>query len=131
MIIAVTAAVTLLALLVLFFAARRDITICELEIVKGDLFVVSGGIAPSILSDMRDVVRRERIKHATLRVLRAKDRARVEASDELSPAQIQTFRNIVGHVALAKLLAGAKQSTKKARLDRDQRGSSANKNKRR
>jgi hypothetical protein len=104
---AVTMGVTLVVLLVLFFSARRDITICELEIEKGDLFIVAGAIAPSVLGDMRDVVRRERIKHGTIRVLRAKERARLEASDELTKAQIQTLRNVIGQVPLAKLLAGA------------------------
>lgn len=106
--VVVTVGVTLVALLGLFFAARRDITLCELEIEKSDLFVTSGHIAPSVLSDMRDVVRRERIKHGTLRVLRVKDHARLEASDELTQKQIQTLRNVLGQVPLAKLLAGAK-----------------------
>jgi hypothetical protein len=85
LIVLVTAGVTLVALLMLFLSARRDITLCELELEGGDLVVVRGGLAPSVLSDMRDVVRRERIKSGRLRVMR-----------------------VIGQVPLSKLLAGAK-----------------------
>ncbi len=115
MVILVTAGVTLVALLFLFFSARRDITLCAIEIESGNLVVVSGGLAPSVLSDMRDVVRRERIKHGTLRVMRVKDHARIEASSGVSHKQLQMLRNVVGQVPLAKLLAGSKPAPKKPR----------------
>ena len=115
MVILVTAGVTLVALLLLFFSARRDITLCELEIEGGDLIVVSGGLAPSVLSDMRDVVRRERIKRGTVRVVRVKDHARLEASTGLSQKQLQVLRNVIGQVPLTKLLAGAKPPRPKTR----------------
>ncbi len=108
MIVLVTAGVTLVALLMLFLSARRDITLCELELEGGDLVVVRGGLAPSVLSDMRDVVRRERIKSGRLRVMRVKDHARLEASAGLSQKQVQVLRNVIGQVPLSKLLAGAK-----------------------
>ena len=94
MIVLVTAGVTLVALL--------------LELEGGDLVVVRGGLAPSVLSDMRDVVRRERIKSGRLRVMRVKDHARLEASAGLSQKQVQVLRNVIGQVPLSKLLAGAK-----------------------
>ncbi len=108
MIVLVTAGVTLVALLLLFLSARRDITLCELEVEGGDLIVVAGGLAPSVISDMRDVVRRERIKSGRLRIMRVKDHARLEASAGLSSKQVQVLRNVIGQVPLSKLLAGAK-----------------------
>lgn len=110
----VTAGITLLALLALFFAAKRDITLCEIEIEKGELFVVRGGLSPKVLGDLRDVVKRARVKHATVRVLRVKDHARVEASSGLSQEHLQTVRNVVTGVPLAKLLAGARKASPRA-----------------
>ena len=107
MTLVITGAIILLALTGLFFAARRDITLCELEIAKSEVVVVRGGISPRVLSDLQDVARRGRIKHGTVRILRAKDRARVEASDDIPKEQVQTIRNVVGAVSLQKLLAGA------------------------
>ena len=109
MTLVVTATITLLALALLFFAARRDITLCELEIAKGELVVVRGGLSPKVLSDLKDVARRGRIKRGSVRILRAKDRARVEASDDIPHEHLQTMRNVVGTVSLEKLLAGAKK----------------------
>jgi hypothetical protein len=111
MTLVVTATITLLALALLFFAARRDITLCELEIARGELVVVRGGISPKVLGDLQDVARRGRIKRGSVRILRAKDRARVEASDDIAHEHLQTLRNVVGSVPLAKLMAGATKPT--------------------
>ena len=107
MTLVVTATITLLALGLLFFAARRDITLCELEIARGELVVVRGGISPRILGDLQDVARRGRIKRGSVRILGAKDRARLEASDDIPHEHLQTMRNVIGTVPLEKLLAGA------------------------
>jgi len=103
----VTATLIVVVLGLLYFVARRDITLCELSITKkSGLVVVRGGIAPAVLSDLRDVVRRARLKSGTVRILRAKDRARIEASREVSADALQAIRNVVGTVSLAKLAAG-------------------------
>ena len=93
-----------LGLLGLWFSARSAITVCVAEVEKGKLRVTKGGLAPRFLEDLRDVVRRPRVKLATIRVLRAKDRARIEVKGEISDAQLQQLRNVIGSAPLAKLV---------------------------
>ncbi len=107
MTLVITAVVIVIVLAMLYFAARRHITLCELSITKGKITVARGGISPAVLSDLRDVVRRARVKSGTVRILRAKDHARIEASRDLDRAALQAMRNIVGTVSLAKLATGA------------------------
>jgi hypothetical protein len=104
--IAVAGAI-LLFLAALWFAARRDITVCVLQVEDGKMSIVSGTISPRVLSDLRDVVGRPRVKSASVRILRAKDRATVEASGKLTSDQVQQLRNIVGSIPIAKLANGS------------------------
>jgi hypothetical protein len=105
---------TLLFLTLLWFAARGAITICILEVHRGEVVVTQGGLAPRILSDLGDVVRRPRVSGATVRIVRAKDRAGLEAKGDVSPEQLQQMRNIVGSVPLGKL-TNTRSKAKKAR----------------
>jgi hypothetical protein len=97
------AAATLLAMLLLWFAARGAITVCVAEVRGGKLEVTHGGLAPRVLADVSDVLRRPRVERATLRVVRARGHAEVQVSGDLSEAQLQQLRNVVGSVPLAKL----------------------------
>jgi hypothetical protein len=85
-------------------SARAAITIAVLEIERGKLRVIRGGLAPRVLEDLRDVVSRPRIESATLRVLRAKDHARIEVRGAIAEPQMQRIRNVVGTVKLAQLV---------------------------
>ena len=96
-------AATVVALGLLWFAARSAITLCVAEIRDGRVQVTHGGIAPRILADLADVMTRPRVERATLRILRARGRAEVEIEGDLSAAQIQQVRNVIGSVPLAKL----------------------------
>jgi hypothetical protein len=100
----------LVALVGLWAMARNATTVCVLEVTKGKMLVTRGGIAPRILSDLRDVVAKPKVSHATVRVTRAKDRAEVELRGDLTKAQKQQIRNVIGTVPLAKLqgLSGRK-----------------------
>lgn len=92
------------ALFLLWLAARSATTICVLEITKGKVVVTRGGIAPRVLSDIRDVAaRKPKIAHATLRILRARQRAEVDLKGNLSRDQRQQLRNVIGTVPLQKL----------------------------
>jgi hypothetical protein len=91
------------ALTALWFAARAATTLCVLQIDKGKLKVVSGSLAPRVLDDIRDVVRRPKVEWATIRVLRAKDHGSVEVKGELTKEQMQQLRNVIGNTPLAKL----------------------------
>jgi len=91
------------ALTALWFAARAATTICVLEIEKGKLRVASGALAPRVLDDVRDIVKRPKVTWAIVRVLRAKEHGRVEVKGELTKDQLQQLRNVIGSTPLAKL----------------------------
>ena len=67
-----------IGLLLVWGSSRGAITIATLEIRNGKVEVTRGGISPRVLGDLRDIAARPRVKSATVRILRAKDRARVE-----------------------------------------------------
>ena len=90
-------------------AARSATTVCVLEIRDGKVEVRSGGLAPRILGDIKDIARRPRVARATVRVSRDKDRAAVSVRGDWSDAQEQQLRNVVGSVPLAKVEAGARR----------------------
>ena len=92
-----------IGLLLVWVNARAAITIALLEIVDGETRVTRGGLSPRVLEELRDVASRPRIKSATLRIVRAKDRARIEVRGNVSDQQLQRLRNIVGNVRLSQL----------------------------
>jgi hypothetical protein len=98
------------ALTALWFAARAATTVCVLAIDKGKLRVVSGALAPRVLDDVRDIVRRPKVAWATIRIVRAKEHARIEAKGELTKDQLQQLRNVIGSVPLAKLAGVRKKA---------------------
>jgi hypothetical protein len=98
------AVATFLGLVVLWFAARGAITVCVLEISKGKVEVVQGGLSPRVLSDVRDIVARPKVRAATLRIVRSKDRATLHAKGDVSDEQLQQLRNVIGNVPLTKLV---------------------------
>jgi hypothetical protein len=95
-----------LGLLLLWFSARAAITVAVLEVKNGKLEVTRGALSPRVLGDLRDVAARPKIASATLRVVRQKDRARVEIHGDLTEGQAQRFRNVIGNVSVAQLTAG-------------------------
>jgi len=97
------AAVAATSIVLLWFAARRATTVCVLEIRDGRVEVASGGIAPGVLADIGDVVRRPRTQRATVRITREGGRAALAMHGDLSPAQQQQLRNVVGTVPLQRL----------------------------
>lgn len=95
--------VAAIALWALYRTARRAVTILRAEILDGDLVVREGGIAPRLLDDLKEVARRARIPHATLRIERDGEHASLVIEGAVTDAQRQQFRNVVGSVPLAKL----------------------------
>jgi len=97
-----------LAIVALWVAASRAITIAELAVEAGKLRVVRGGIAKSVLSDLRDVVKQPRVRLATIRIVRTtvsgQKRAEVKIDGDVPGDQAQRIRNVVGSVPLARLV---------------------------
>lgn len=98
--------IALVALLLgaLYVAARRATTIAELEVERGVVRVVRGGVAPPILADLRDIARTPPIARARVRILRASGRAEVQLSGDVNEQQAQRIRNVIGSVPLARLV---------------------------
>jgi len=95
--------VTIATLSCLAFAARRAITLCVVDVRDGRIKVTYGGIAPRLLADIRDVLSRPRVMSATLRIVRSQGSAALSATGDLTDAQVQRIRNVIGSVPLAKL----------------------------
>jgi hypothetical protein len=90
------AVLTVVALCILWFAARGAITIAIAEVKEGKLELTHGALSPRIVADMRDVVKRPKVGQGTVRVVRRKNRAIVEARGDFTEAQLQQLRNVVG-----------------------------------
>ena len=97
------AAFVLAAMLLLWTVARNATTICVLDIKIGKVTARRGAIAPGVLSDIRDVARRPKVRRATVRITRSRGRAVVSLRGTLTPDQQQQIRNVIGTVPLAKL----------------------------
>jgi hypothetical protein len=93
-----------IGLLLVWANARAAITVAVADVRDGKVEITRGGLSPRVLGDLRDIAARPRIKSATLRITRAKDRARIEVNGEVSEQQVQRFRNVVGNVPLAQLV---------------------------
>jgi hypothetical protein len=104
------AVLTAVALGILWYAARGAITVAIAEVREGKLELTHGELSPRVLADLRDVVKRPRVTQGTVRILRQKDRASVEARGDFSDAQLQQLRNVVGNVPIAKLMNAKKKA---------------------
>jgi hypothetical protein len=106
----VACAIGVAALLLLVWRASRNaITIAVAEVHDGKLDVTRGGLSPRVVEDLRDVVSRPKIKSATLRIVRQKDRARIEIHGAVSEQQAQRLRNVVGNVPVAQLVKATRR----------------------
>jgi hypothetical protein len=93
------------ALALLFVTSRNATTVCVLEVLAGVITVKRGGLAEGILADLGDVVRRPVVGRATVRISRSQGRAEVAVKGDVSDAQRQQVRNVIGRVPLAKLVS--------------------------
>jgi len=98
-----------IGLLLVWANARAAITIAVAEIENGKLELTRGGLSPRVLGDLRDIASRPRIESATLRIVRAKDRARIEVHGEVPEQQVQRFRNVIGNVPVAQLVRAGRK----------------------
>ncbi|MBN9164583.1 MAG: hypothetical protein BGO98_16835 [Myxococcales bacterium 68-20] len=97
----------------LYVAARRAVTIAELDIERGIIRVVRGGIAPPILADLRDVAKRPPIDGLQVRILRSSGRAEVQLIGSVTDHQAQQIRNVIGRVPLARLVNAPKSKPRR------------------
>ncbi|MFO0756552.1 MAG: DUF3634 family protein [Byssovorax sp.] len=74
-----------------------------LKIKDGKVRVARGRIPPSLLGDLTDILGKPRVMEGTLRGVIEDRSARVYAEAELTDAQKQQIRNVVGAVPVAKI----------------------------
>jgi len=90
------------ALLALLWAAARARQLCVMSVRDGRVLVMRGSLPASLFEGLVDVVTRAKTPRATIRVLRAGDRARLEGPG-LDPLSLQRARNVLGTYPLARL----------------------------
>ncbi|MGA2448188.1 MAG: DUF3634 family protein [Polyangiaceae bacterium] len=97
-------------LVLLWTSARAAVTIAVAAVRDGKLEVTRGALSPRVVDGLRHVVSaRPPVSSATIRVVRAKDRARVEVHGNLTETQIQQIRNIVGVLKLPEVSRGGRR----------------------
>jgi len=91
----------------LVVSLRRANELFVVSVSEGQASLRRGRIPQGLLGDIGDVVRRPRVKKATIRVVKEGGRPRVYVQGQLSEVQRQRLRNVVGNVPVAKIQAGA------------------------
>ena len=99
------------ALVWLIWAAGRARELCVLSVRRGRLLVMRGALPQSLLEAFTDIVRREKVRRGSLRVLRDGDSARLSCSGLSAEAQ-QRARNVLGTYPLPRLLAAPSHGTR-------------------
>lgn len=100
---------TAVLLLLVWANSRAAITIAVAEVKDGRMEITRGALSPRVVSDLRDIVSRPRVKSATIRIVRAKDHARVEVTGDVPEQQVQRLRNVVGTLPLAQLVKATRR----------------------
>ncbi len=96
-------AVVVAALVALWFAAERARTVARCRVTDGDLAVIRGALPTRVTSELRDVVKRNRVEAVTFDIIREDGRPRLVVKGAVSPSAEQQLRNVVGRFKLAEL----------------------------
>jgi hypothetical protein len=94
------------ALVALWWSARAAMTIAVLDVEKGAIRRVRGGLSPGVLADVADVLAKPPVARGRVRVVRDGGAARVEIRGEIGPEHAQRLRNVIGNVPLVRLARG-------------------------
>ena len=96
-------AVVVASLVALWFAAERARTVARCRVAGGDLAVIRGALPTRVTSELRDVVKRNKVDTVTFDIVREDGRPRLVLHGEVSAAAAQQLRNVVGRFKLAEL----------------------------
>jgi hypothetical protein len=103
---------TFVGLFALWRSARAAVTVCVLDVTGGRVSVREGALSPRVRSDVEEIVRRPRVKSATIRLVRDREFAKLEVTGAVSADQIQQLRNVIGNTPIAKLIGGRRAAGK-------------------
>ena len=87
----------------LFIAARMNELFC-VSVREGRVMVLRGRVPPSLVHDIIDIVKRQKIQHGTVRGIRSDGHARLVASG-IDDGTTQRMRNVFGQHPLQKYRA--------------------------
>ena len=96
------AAVGIVIVVGLYFVMRgRELFL--LSVRDGRTLVVRGRVPPGLLSDVRGIVERPRVRSATIRAVKTENHARLVVSGDVDDARVQRLRNVFGLRPMAQL----------------------------
>jgi hypothetical protein len=87
----------------LAIAILRSNEVVVLDVDDGRIHVRRGRIPQRMVSDLADVTTRPKIARATLKIVAEDGRPRLIAQGEMSDAQLQQLRNVVGLYRLPEI----------------------------
>lgn len=96
----------LIVLLLRSIARQRELF--RIRVRHGRIEHRSGRVPPALFNDIRDVAAHPAIRSAELVALPDQGRARLVVTGDVSDAQAQRLRNVVGRFQLAQIRAGRK-----------------------
>jgi hypothetical protein len=99
-----TFAILGIAVIVVLVVLSRANEIFCISVRDGKLLVVRGAVPSALLHGLADVVRRERVTHATIRAVKGDGHARLVASG-VTDGVAQRLRNVFGTHPIQKLRA--------------------------
>lgn len=90
---------------IVLWASARANELFRLSVRDGRVLVVRGRIPVGLLSDIRDVVSKPPVAHATIRAVKESNAARLVVGGAVDPGRAQRLRNVFGLYPIASLRA--------------------------
>ncbi len=102
----ISLAVLLLLCVPLAIGLRRATDLFVIEVVDGKPRLQRGRLPPALMSEVVDIVRRNRVRSGRFRVVTEGGEPRVLAEAGLPDAAVQQLRNVVGRYRVAQFRTG-------------------------
>ncbi len=99
-------AVLFLLVVPLAVGLRRATDLCVIDVVGGKPRLRRGRLPPALMSEITDIVRRNRVRAGRIRVVTEGGEPRLLADAGFPAAATQQLRNVVGRYRVAQLRSG-------------------------
>lgn len=96
-------AIALAALVALYVSADRRRTIAVVVFERGSARVARGKLPAKVLTEIRDVIERNRVGSGSVTIRRESGEVRVDLQKVSDPRVAQQLRNVIGRFRLAEL----------------------------
>jgi len=94
----------------LVIAIRHSTELFQIKVDKGKASLVRGRLPQRLYNDIKDIVHRPAVAHATIRCVAESGTPRVLPDEGLDEGQLQRLRNVVGHFEIAQIRNGKLRS---------------------